>query len=506
MKRGLLLAAFLLGTIVPMATVHAQLQRSEKKTLFVFDTRYDHSIDDLSQRRQQWARSKFTDTFVTTFERFEFIDMARAEGNVDTFLAHADEWLMQHAQELVQLRKEPDGRIGEARVTLDDLKDAVANGYAFVPVFDKIRKEKIKREKGEPRIVYHVKAHIDIYRTSNQEKIGVVEGSSDDIGGVLGSMKMLANLALQGGAGSSSEYDERMFQAAVDGVFEQMKTRISQMDEFSLKAVATNTSANAFTIDLGRDYGVRMDKRYKAWSLNNEGKPYKMEAFGKVRHVHPERSEVQVLIGSASEGDQVIEAAKFGLNIAPRVGVIPWKTEGFGEIEGVLINILDPNVVFTLPPDENTRRLEIGVQLEYNTAWITNVSELYVVAEGSWVPVPSLGVWDASFGVRKKWYFRRFAAFGTLKIGGIGIQFIDTDMFDNSNVEKGSDATVYGVGVDAGAEVLLTPEVAFRGQIGFSGFPKQLVLLAYDTGSGEWKDAYITSAGVTFSFTLSWTL
>jgi len=501
MKRGLLAISLLTLAFAVVSPVQAQLQRSEKKTLFVFDTRYAESFKDMTSARERWARSKFLETFVTTFERFDFVDVA-ASGDLDGFLADANAYLEQHAQELVQLRKQPDGRIGEARVTLDDLKAAVANGYAFVPTIDKVKMEKIKQEKGGHRYEFKINAHIDIYRTTDKSLIGTVRGTSEGIGGVLGSMKMLAQAALLGDAEEDKE--ERAFESAMDGVYEQMKTEIRKMDEFSLKAVATDTELNAFSFDLGKDFGVRMDRRYKAWSLDMQGKPQKMEAFAKVRRIEEKRSRAQVLIGRASEGDQVIEDARFGLNITPRIGVIPWKAEGFDAIEGLSFNFLDPNVVFALPPDEEGRKVDIGLQLEYNTAWLVGISELYLIAEGGWVPIENMTVWNGMGGIRKKWYFRRLAAYGTLKFGGIGVDFIDTDFLDDPDVEKGSDATVYGVGLDVGGELLLTPDVALRAQIGFAGYPKQTVLLVYN--QGEWKTAQITSAGVTFAFGMSWTL
>ena len=501
MKRGLLIGMAFLLVLTSALPVQAQLQRSEKKTLFVFNTQYAKSFDHMNSKRQRWARDKFEETFVTTFERFDFIDV-QADGPVDSFLVDANAYLEQHAQELVQLRKEPDGRIGEARVTLDDLIAAVNNGYAFVPKFDKVKREKIKQEKGGYRYEFHIDAHIDIYRTSDKIKLTTVRGSSDAIGGVLGAMKMMASAALLGEGENDKE--ERAFKTAIEGVYEQMKTTIRKMDEFSLKAVASDTDLNGFTIDLGKDFGVRMDRRYKAWSLNLQGERIKMEAFGKVRKIEQERSRVQVLIGQVGEGDQVIEDARFGLNIAPMVGIIPWKAEGFDEIDGLSFNFLDPNVVFALPPDEEGRKLNIGLQLEYNTAWLVGISELYLVAEGGLVPVKNMTVWQGMGGLRKKWYFRRYAVFGTIKLGGIGVDFIDTDFLDDPNVEEGSDATVYGVGVDVGGEVLLSPDIALKGQIGFAGFPKQTVLLVYD--GSDIRSAQITSAGVTFAFTLSWTL
>lgn len=481
----------------------ARLQRSEKKTLFIFPIRYEGSAVDISEDRRDWAREEFFEVFVTSFERFEFVDLGDAE-NVDSFLVNADDWLLEHAQEIVQKRKDKHGRIQEAWVTLDDLKGAVENGFAFVPVFSRMIREVTEVEDEDDRILYKGTMRLEIYRTSDQSHLATVEGVSDGIGGLLGAMKMIAQARFQFGD-SEEARDEHAFRTAVVGIYESLKKDVRSLDAFSLKAVAYDTEWNSFSMDLGRDFGVRLDRRYKVWSLTEEGKRNEMLAFGKVRQVEDERSRVQVLIGRPGPGDQVIEDPRFGLNLAPMVGVTPFRTRGFDRM-GTVINLLDPNLVFDLPEDRDGNRALIGLQIEYNIAWISRVSELYLLAEGGWIPMQGMMAWQGMGGLRKKVYFRRLAVFGSVKLGGIGIDFFDTDIFDDDDVEKGDDITVVGVGADIGAELMLTPDVLLRGQIGYVGFPEQTVLIGYDLRDGDLKAATVTSAGLTFAFSISWTL
>ncbi len=503
MKKLVLVSVIILMITGSVFGQAGELQRSQKKTLFVFPIQYGSETEDIPEGMKDWTQSEFISKFVNTFERFDFIDMG-VTANVDSFLNDANTYLMNHAQEVVQKQKQPDGRIREVRVTLEDLIAATENGYLFVPYLDEAKKDKQKKKDKPDEITFKIKTHIDIFRTHDKTKVYVAESNEMSFGNLIGAFSSLASGLI--GGDSEEERTERAYQSSVNGAYEVMKTAIRKQDEFSLKSVAFDTGFNHFSFDLGENFGVRMDRRYKVWSLDFEGKRTTMEAFGKVRKIKQDNSRAQILIGSVGEGDQVIEDARFGLNIGLKVGFVPWESKGFDEIDGFFGNILDPNVVYELAEDEKGSKANIGLQLEYNIAWFTNVSELYIVVDGGLIPVKGMTVWNGMFGVRKKAYFRRIGVFGTLKVGGIGVEFLDTDMFDDPEVEEGADATAIGVAVDVGGEVLITPDLILRGQIGFYGFPEQVVLAGYDFSDGEWKHATIKSAGVTFAITLSYTI
>ncbi|MFH0883993.1 MAG: hypothetical protein V2A56_13470, partial [bacterium] len=491
MTRRLLAVLLLIALSSPPAFAQGTLQKSEKKTLFIFPVRYEQGVKDFKESDRSWARKQFFETFVSTFERFDFVEMT-GEANLDSFLANADLYMADHAREFVQKRKEPNGRISEAMVTLDDLISAVNNGFVFVPVFDEVD---LKEPKDKPKY-YFTSMYMDIWNTATREKIGTVSSNSRGISALVGAFKQLST----GQVGGKSDLEQELHNK-IDGMYEDLKNQISSRDEFSLKAIAFDTGFSGFSIDLGKDFGVRMDRQYKVWSLNNEGFPYKVEGWGKVRKVEEDRSRIQLLIGSVGEGDQVIEYSKLGIHLSGQIGLTPFNLAGFNEMsDRLLINVLDPNIIFTLPSDASGDQVILGFSAEYNIAWITNVSELYLVAEGGLIPVSGMMAWQGTMGIRKKIFFRRLGVWGTVKFGAIGVDFLDTDMFDNPQVEKGPDAQVYGAGVDVGGEILLSPDWSFRGQIGLTGFPKQVVLLVYDTADGKFKSATISSAGVTFAF------
>jgi hypothetical protein len=229
-----------------------------------------------------------------------------------------------------------------------------------------------------------------------------------------------------------------------------------------------------------------------------------MLAWGKVRKIDESTSRVQTLIGRAGEGDQVIEFAKIGLHVSFFAGVTAFETDGFDEVGDFYFNLFNSEIGATLPEDSKAPRAQIGLSAEYNLAWILGISELYAVVEGSWIPVPGMLAWQGMGGVRKKWYFRRLGVYGTLKFGGIGVEFLDTDIFDDEEVEDESDGVAYGVGADIGMEVLLSPQWWVRAQVSAQGFPEQTVLLVIDN-NGDLRDGRIAAAGLAYTVTLGYT-
>jgi len=498
----LVLAGLLAGLPVFTAAARAEgeLEVSAKKTLFVFPVQYGPNAQGVPAARQRWIGEQFFETFVTGFERFDFIEMT-PDADIDRFLENSDAYLREHARDLVQRRKEPDGRIGEARVTLDDLVRAVQGGYAFVPVFDKVKRVKDEKD----NVTFEIAAHLDIYRTADRAKVGTVYGSTEGVGGLIGAMTLLTETALKGPGAQRSV--ERTFRRSVVGVFEEMKTHVRKLEEFSLKAVVTSSASGRFTFDLGRNFGVKLDRRYMVWRLDPNGNRTKMLAFGKARRIGPARSTAQILIGTASEGDQVVEAAAFGLNISPTVGIIPLETSGFDWFR-------DHEVIFfggpyTLPVDRDAMRPLIGVTLEYNVAWLTGVSELYTIMDGGWVPVGGLIVFNGMIGLEKKVYLRRLALLGAVKYGVFGVNFIDHDLLEDESLEEAEDARVWGIGADVGAELLLSPNLALQGRLGWVGFPEQTVLRAIVFGGQpfiEYRTASVRAVGFTTRVSLVLTL
>ncbi len=496
---------FLIFFILNSCGVYAQgdIQHSDKKTLFIFPISYAYKARNTPDKHKKWLSEKLLKTFVTDFERFDFVEMP-AGSNLDEFLEDADKYLGEHAREIAQKYVDRDGRIREARVTLDDLKKAVENGYAFAPRFKKIKKTETKKEKKKKKVIsYEIDAHFDIYRTVDRKKIARIKGSSSGVGGLLGIFHgFVENIGI-------FNDDTSQFRATAEGVYQEIKTRIRQMDEFSLKAQVVSSNFNSFKIGIGKDFGVKLDRRYRVWELDSGGRKSKSIAFGKVRKILPKESNIQILIGTAPRGSQVIEDAKFGLSVIPHVGMLPFETKGFDQFgDGFILRLSPDEIAWTydLPRDESGSKFSIGVNLQYNIAWLTGQSELYLTIDGSLVPMMDLAVYNAMLGIEKKYYFRRLAVFGAVKYGIFGANFNEVEFFDDPDVEEAADAEIWGVGADIGGELLVTPNVALQARLGYIVFPEQTVLTAYDFSDNKFKSASIRAVGLTYKLSLLFTI
>ncbi len=496
MKR-LLSGAILVLLAVSFVQAQGDLERSDKMTLFVYPVQYGKHAQNVTHNRKEWTQKEFYEIFVLTFQRFDFITLPEST-NLSEFVTDASGYMDSHAKEMVQKRNEEDGRIGETLVTLDDLKNTIQNSYLFVPKFNRVKQEK----DDDGNTYFEMEIEMEVYRVIDGEKLTTLHVGAGSVGTLFGTIMNIT-------ANAVSDV-ESVYQNTVSGYFEELKTSIRKMDEFSLKALVTMSNYNSFHFDLGKDFGVRLDGRYKVWRLNAEGERVRMLAFGKVRDIEENSSRAQILIGGATWGDQVVEAAAIGLNIVPIVGAIPMELKGFDQFaDGAHYRLPDGNdygaVVWALPEDSKGYRASIGISLEYNTAWITGISELYLMAEGSWVPVSNMFVYNGNIGLEKKYYFRRFGLFGIVKLGVLGIDFMETEIKGDDYVDA-SDASVIGIGGDLGAEVILTPNVSLQGRLGWYGFPEQHVISAISFNDGELHHASVRSVGLTYKVAVLITL
>ncbi len=487
------LIALLLVVAAASSFAQGELERSDKKTLFVYPVQYGRHAQNVPHNRQQWVQQEFYGIFVATFQRFDFVTLPEST-DLHEFLSDASAYMDAHAKEMVQKRKEEDGRIGETLVTLEDLKKTIQHSYLFVPTFTKVKQEKNK----DGDVFYQMEFELDIYRTLDGEKVTTLEVGPASLGVVFG--------ALMNITAGAFDKNESAFRNTVTGIFEDAKTQIRKMDEFALKALITMADFNSFHFDLGKDFGVRLDGRYKVWRLNADGERVDMLAFGKVREIEDNTSRAQMLIGKAGWGDQVVESAAIGLNIIPVLGASPLELKGFDQFsDGVVYRLPEGGnnygaITYALPEDAKGYRASIGVSLEYNLAWLLGVSELYLVAEGDWMPVSNLMVFSGMGGIEKKIYFRRLAVFGMVKAGVIGVNFMEVEIKDSDHVDA-DDGRVFGIAGDLGAELLITPNIALQGRLGWYGFPSQTVITAVDQ-NGDLHQAQVRSVGLTYKAAL----
>ncbi|HEX05405.1 MAG TPA: hypothetical protein ENH10_09690, partial [Bacteroidetes bacterium] len=403
------------------------LHQSVKKQLFVFPVEFDRNASQLDRKQRRYFENALMRELVYNFPRFAFYEMP-AGSNIDDFLANANEYLLEHAQEIKQKRVDTGGRYGEAPITLDDLQQIVENGYAFVP-----RMTEGKLEKNS----WVLEAEIKMYRTHDQSYLGKVSGSTKGLGGLmaLNVLDVLESIDKDHREGKAPDVGELtdLYHRKVTGVVSELRTNLRKADEFAIYAIVTKVEANKFTFNQGLDLGVELDKRYKVWSTsdpNAEGRV--LLAYGKVRKIEQNESEVQLLIGGRdlSYADQVVEDARFGINISPVIGVLPISRSGFeafmdgrADIPGEA-NSGDAE----FPEEGRNTELYLGVGIETNTASWSNLSEFYLTAEGGMIGgVPHTFIFHVNAGITKKYWFHRFAWTWSARYGALLITLTDLD-------------------------------------------------------------------------------
>lgn len=424
------LFVYLIIGIVCFAYVSAQeLQKYERKTLFLFPVQYAAAAaDDVNDFRQQWAERQLYQMFVRDFKRIDFYDVQG--GTLEEFLNNADAFIKANAQQIAASRMEVDGRFKEALVTLDDLLRNIEHSYALVPVVDAIKETQKTDKNGRTMIVYDMKMHFDVYSTAKKEKIYTFTGDTDVLFSSLGktgtvikdigslfmpeTTKGLEDLSNSLSAtfssfaslagkykldltdlGSMSKEDrerESSYRVSFAGLYYGIKNDLQKVPEFSFASIVTTVADGRFGFDAGKDIGIKIDDRFKTYVYTETG-DLKFKSFGKVRRVGEQESLSQILIGEPEEGDQVKEDPAWGLNIAAGLML---RTLRF-DYEEIGLDYAETVTVF-------------WAHMEYDLGPILTIPELYINTK---VLINDGGT-EFWAGLQKKWYFSRLA----VSIGG----------------------------------------------------------------------------------------
>ena len=495
------MVVLVLALVIGLGSVFAQeLTKYERKSLFIFPVQYGQAATgEMDKGREVFVEKQMYQMFVKDFQRVDFFEVNK--GAISDFLNNADAFIKANLRDIASKRVEVDGKYKEAMVTVDDLKKAIANSYAAVPYIDSIEvqtKEKTKKnllgkEEKYTEYTYTMAMHFDIYSTATKEKIHTLTANNKT--NVLGAlMSGLSGFSTDNSdlKDLSTEEKEKQtnFRSSVAGLFEIIKKDLRNTPEFTISAVVTMIGGGRFGFDFGKDSGIKMDHRYKTYTYTADGK-MKMKSFGKVRKIDDTRSEAQILLGSAEEGDQAKEDGKLGIEFRAAFGMTPLKfKEGIELLKGI--------------------HPSINVTMAYDLGPVVNVSELYFELGGrftmpSFETIEGEDLNDAfsmsqtiiTGGVGYRVYFNRFA----LNLGASVGYSMNTLTIDSASTEL--KANMIGFTGRAGLDVLLTPEIAVFGNLLVDMYanPTKYTL---DGVEDDWNDEVDwNSQGVGFSGGLS---
>ncbi len=496
MKKVVLLVLVL---AVALGSVFAQeLTKYERKSLFIFPVQYGPDArGEMNRDREVFVDKQMYKMFVADFKRVDFFDVNK--GSLQSFLDNAEAFIKANLRDIAAQRMEADGKFKEAMVTADDLIKTLNHSYAAVPYIDTISvvtKEKKKKnllgqEEVYTEYTYTMAMHFDIYNVETKEKIHTLTANNKT--SVLGAlMSGLSTFSVDNSdlKNLSTEEKEKQtnFRNSVAGLFEVIKKDLRNTPEFTISAVVTMIGGGRFGFDFGKDSGIKMDHRYKTYTYTADGKLI-MKSFGKVRKIDETKSEAQILIGSAEEGDQAKEDGKLGLEFRAAFGMSPLKYAWGNEepIKGI--------------------HPSIHVTMAYDLGPVVNVSELYFEIGGRYT-MPSFeegieGVTASQViinaGVGYRVYFNRFA----LNLGVAGGYSMVTVKGDDANSELKANAI--GFTGRAGLDVLLTPEIAVFGNLMVDMYANP-TKYTENGDEGDWNDEVdLNSQGVGFTGGLSFT-
>lgn len=501
------IAILLMAVLVAGIVSAKELETYERKSLFLFPAQFSADIDPalVTQERREKIDTEIYNMVVKEFTRVDFFDV-QAEQSFTAFLENADAYIRNNARDIASQRMDADGKFKEAMVTLDDLLKTLENSYALVPYVDSIKEEvKTKSfQEGDKEVdlpvsyKYVIYMHLDLYSTSTGAKLRTIKvNNGSNLMGMLFSSvgDSLVNDDSRKTEDELEALKTRQFNAAVSGLLTVLKKDMRAIPEFQIKAVASTVTAGSIGFDMGKDTGIRMDQRYKAYTYDAEGNRH-MTAFAKIRKIDANYSEAQVLIGRSEEGDQIIEDPKLGLNIYAGLAFVPFK-----------LAVMNDDHVFI-----EGQHAAFLAGAEYSLASSLNISELYLTANAR-IAAPSfedpetspgltdewsMNVSTIDVGLMKKFYLSRLAI-----TAGLSGTYSSYSWVLDEGAEEYSAHSI-GMTVRGGAEILITPEFTAFGQLTYDvlGNPSEITEeISGDTWSMEemWLEDF-NAGGIGLAF------
>ncbi|HDS02192.1 MAG TPA: hypothetical protein ENN72_00600 [Firmicutes bacterium] len=446
----------------------AELETYERKSLFLFPAGYNPEIASglITPERLQSIDTRIYDMVVKEFVRVDFFDV-QSDQSFEEFLADADTFIRDNARDIASQRMDADGKFKEAMVTLDDLLKTLENSYALVPYVESVKEEvktKTFTENGKDvdlpvSYKYTIYMRLDLYNTSTGAKVRTVKANNGS--NLMGMLFSSVGDSLVNDESKKTEDElealkERQFNAAVGGLLTVLKKDLRAIPEFQIKAVASTVTAGSIGFDMGKDTGIRMDQRYKAFTYDEEGKR-RMTAFAKIRKIDANYSEAQVLIGRSEEGDQILEDPKLGLNVHAGLAYVPFN-----------LKVMSGGTEFI-----SGQHIAFLVGADYSLASAINFSEFYLTANAR-ISSPafedpegfsgltdewSMNVSTVDVGFMKKFYLSRFAI--TAGLSGTYSSYSWTTEDESWEYTANS----IGATIRGGAEILISPSFYAYGQL-----------------------------------------
>jgi len=472
-------------------STNGDLKSYERKSLFIFPILINNNISSslINDARKDFLLHQMFKMFVLDFRRIDSFNVS-SDDSIDAFLQDTHSYIEKNVKDITLKRLEPDGKLKEAVLTSDSLIKTTEDSFVLVPFLDFVEREVVQGDK-TASYIYNMYVHFDIYKTKTKEKIKTlrINNKKNWIGALAsftGSLQV-DNSDLYG-LPEEEKKDEESFRDSIAGLFTVLKKQLKEIPEFCITAELSMVKRSKFGFDMGNDTGIKIDERYKTYVKHADGRK-KMTGFGKIRTVKGSYSEAQILIGKPTEGDQVIEDPKIGINAIGAYGIMPL------QIAMPLDGIYAIDIV-----GGTHKCLFFG--LEYEMGPTLGWSEYYTALNlriGAPAPTSFWGNYYTvsqviiNLGVVKKMYLKRLA----LNLGGFfGVHNAAiTDSYSNE-----TSGTSIGFTANAGLEFMVTPSLSAFGAFTLDYYPNPATL-EYNNNEEDFPDGWQwNSIGLSMNF------
>ena len=253
------------------------------------------------------------------------------------------------------------------------------------------------------------------------------------------------------------------------------------IDDFKLRGVIQDVTPQ-ITLDLGNREDVKLDDGFVIYEnkIDNESKVYsEYVGFGRVEKVGDNnanienRSTLNSIIGSYEEGNTAVSH----FQLLDVVAKVEYRMVNIPQNIGYIFEfaqLVDKPIL----KDDATSSINLGLGFYYNTAPLSNISQLFAGLNFSFgIPLVEQNTFSSSdfslnptstlevnLAVLKKFWFSRFNGFTEIEFGINTFRF--TGQYYTGNWELNTGYS-YGVGLNVGIEYAITKDLNLAGQLGY---------------------------------------
>ena len=298
--------ALLIFLLISQVVLSAEI--SKKKDIAILGTKSNSTY--ISEDTVRYIDSTISHYFVSQ-KRFNVLGYGEyriSSEDIDDFISRIREIRAKKAEELGTY----DEKFGTVVIKGEDFDRMVNSFLVVVPVISDVtvKKTEIEEYSGSSK---YLKEAYDIEVVIDITFINVREGKRE------------ASIRLTG-EGVDTDYKKAQ-KKAIDYALGQLSYQVKKIDIFKIKSVVLEVRGDTVLFTLGENMGVKPGDEYEVLTKMQIGKTGTIAtvptALLRVKRVYPDYSEARIVYAKerVTEGDQVVEVAKMGINVTFNAGI-----------------------------------------------------------------------------------------------------------------------------------------------------------------------------------------